>query len=188
MKYNIRFYKLLDTSAYNDIREYRFVPGTDGSVTRATSALDVTLTFTNQFTAIDGMIRVGKVIDEFLPQHGNATFFFRLDKLDEDGDVINSYVDYLEFDSKTNHNLVLFDHLPKGTYRLTELQPIRYEFESVSAEGANAEWAENNVEVVFHITGDDQEGFAEYSNNKIYDKYYSHTAVKRNTITIINID
>ena len=188
VKYVIYFYKIRNTTDYQDIRLYRYIHGTEGGETTITTPLDVTLTFTNNYTDIDGSIEVNKVINEFLPQHGNAVFFFRLDKLNEDDEVIESNFDFIEFQSLTNGNGVRFEHLPKGRYRLTEIQPIRYEFESVDAEGANADSTNANIntngEITFEITGDMQEGIAVYYNKKIYEKYFSHTDVKRNTITI----
>lgn len=145
------------------------------------------VTFINSF-ASKGRVVVTKKIDEYYVHYGNPVFFFRLDKVDDNGNVQKTYRDFVEFTSDNGTQQVAFENLENGNYVLTEEQPIRYEFKSVKANGASADTSKatkaNNGKVTLKLKRSDTNASVEYTNSLKNEKYFSHTDVKRNTFTI----
>lgn len=140
--------------------------------------------------SVNGEISVVKKIkqQDIVWAHGNPIFRFRITGTDMQG-ISHVYEDYVEF-TEDNYTLegdyavlsCIFKGIPEGTYTISEMQTLRYCFESISADTSNV-----------LITG--QTGLATIDRNNLsagvtfvnektrYD-HYSHTDVIKNIIPI----
>lgn len=129
-------------------------------------------------------VTVHKTIDEMDALQGDAIFFFRLEN--EQGDVFYRQV---RFDNKTQDLSVTFDNLPSGTYTVTEEQPIRYAYSSLTAKAltSNATVNADASTGIGKVTFDGEEsGKAAFyfENSRINKLYFTDTDLKVNGMQI----
>lgn len=119
-----------------------------------------------------GTITVTKNINKsqtWLP-HGDPIFTFKLERMDG-GKVVETKYGSVRFsNADTATQSIGFAGLKKGTYVVTELDALRYTPQTKS--------------VNITIGSSNPNGTATFNNNKITDKYFSHTDVVVNTFTI----
>lgn len=166
-----------------------FVPKTDGTVSQKTGGgkpVETPTTDQGTYTVNikRGEITVNKVIhqEQTWLAHGDPIFIFRLERL-EDGKVVETRYEHVRFTDATTEKLsATFDGLQEGTYRLTELDVIRYDFKSCKADTANGKV--DGESILFTIDSDSPSGEATFTNNKVEDKYFTHTDISNNQFNI----
>lgn len=144
----------------------------------------------------NGSIAVTKVITENWAPHGDPIFAYKLEKLGDDGsfhEIASNYVRFTGGSSGagkwveggntdgTGEKTIVFEKLGAGTYRLTELDSIRYNTKSVTA---SSNGTVSGKSVVFTIASTSPTGSARYINDKWQSKWYSHTDVVRNSFAV----
>lgn len=156
-----------------------------------------------------GSIQVTKQIkgDDVWYPHGDPIFSFKLERLDENGNVLDTDYRNVRFSENSGAQsdmgmLTLtanaFDGLQKGIYRVTELDTLRYQFESCSYHGDSTNMpvkvdqeekavyfyvgckAPDNLETDLNAT----QGACTFVNKKVKDDHFSHTDVVENVFTI----
>lgn len=128
-----------------------------------------------------GTITVNKQIDKIWAPHGDPIFVYTLERLNANGSVAQSYNDYIRFTDGTA-SPIQFTSLPAGTYRLTELDTIRYALQSINAPDGTISIPTKSVE--FTISSDNRSRTATFINTKVEDRWFSHTDAVKNTFRI----
>lgn len=134
--------------------------------------------------------------------HGDPIFTFKLEKLDEHDQVIGTSYDVVRFSQEDNiyfeeyaSKSMNFQGLQKGKYRLSEMDTLRYKFESNSIDVTKPCKGEvNGNSLIFYVGYEDKNnsstnldnnnGGGTFTNKKINEKYFSHTDVVKNTFVI----
>ncbi|MBU5482307.1 isopeptide-forming domain-containing fimbrial protein [Blautia sp. MSJ-19] len=139
---------------------------------------------------IDGTITVTKKIKEagITWAHGNPVFRFRVIGTDQNG-IRHAYEDFVEF-SKGNYKkdgeyAVLscrFEKIPAGSYTISELRTLRYQFESAKADTVNVRVSGEKGTAVLDAAN--QTAGITFTNVKTRYDRYSHTDVIRNHIPV----
>lgn len=123
----------------------------------------VQLTVTN--VEQPGALKIIKTVDKVDAVHGDATFTFKVTC--PDGSVLYRTMTF----SKAAMQEVVIDNLPVGTYVVEELDTLRYELVDGYAKSQSKDVeAEKTTEY-------------EYSNTKVFEKFYSHTDVAVNVVS-----
>ncbi len=143
----------------------------------------------------NGQITVTKQINDNWAPHGDPVFVYTLEKLDSNGVYREVTSDYIRFTggssgvgnwvssgntAGTGEKSVVLDRLGAGTYRLTELETIRYRTAGVTASGNGSV---NGNSVVFTIANNTPTGWAKFINHKWQNSWFSHTDVVKNSFT-----
>ncbi|SDM66168.1 vWA domain-containing protein [Acetanaerobacterium elongatum] len=131
-----------------------------------------------------GSITVNKQISDNWEPHGDPIFVYKLDRLNATGGVEQSYNDYIRFTGgSTGERSIIFDKLPKGTYRLTELDTLRYQLQSIYApNGTNISIPGKSVD--FSVSKTNKTPYATFVNIKVENKWFSDTDVVKNTFKV----
>lgn len=134
--------------------------------------------------------------------HGDPIFTFKLEKLDEHDQVIGTSYDVVRFSQEDNiyfeeyaSKSINFQGLQKGKYRLSEMDTLRYKFESNSIDVTKPCKGEvNGNSLIFYVGYEDKNnsstnldnnnGGGTFTNKKINEKYFSHTDVVKNTFVV----
>lgn len=112
-----------------------------------------------------GALKIVKTVDKVNTVHGNATFTFKITC--PDGSILYRAMTFSEEGTKA----VEIKDLPVGNYKVEELDTIRYEL----AEG----YSQSLVKAVEANKTTNYE----FSNTKVFEKYYSHADVAVNVVT-----
>ena len=113
-----------------------------------------------------GSLVITKTVDEVNMVHGEATFTFKIEG--PEGEVLYRTITFDEEIANGASKSVTISNLPVGTYKVTELTTLRYK--CVNAEQSKDVVAEQTTNFEFY-------------NEKVFDKYYSHSDVKVNVVT-----
>ncbi len=141
----------------------------------------------------NGQITVTKQIDDNWAPHGDPIFVYTLEKLGSDGNYHEVSSDFIRFTggsvsnwsssgntAGTYEQSVVFDRLGAGTYRLTELDTIRYRLNGITLSDNGSQ---SGSSVVFTIADKTPTGWVKFVNNKWLDSWFSHTDVVKNSFT-----
>lgn len=143
----------------------------------------------------NGQISVTKQINDNWTPHGDPIFVYTLEKLGSDNMYHEVSSDFIRFTggssgvgnwvsggntAGTGERSVVFDRLGAGTYRLTELETIRYRLDGITS---SANGSRSGKSVVFTIANDTPTGWAKFVNNKWINSWFSHTDVVKNSFT-----
>lgn len=129
----------------------------------------------------NGQISVTKQINDNWAPHGDPIFVYTLEKLGSDNMYHEVSSDFIRFTGgSTINKSVVFDRLGAGTYRLTELETIRYRLDGITS-SPNGSRSGNSVE--FTIADKTPTGWAKFVNNKWLNSWFSHTDVVKNSFT-----
>lgn len=138
----------------------------------------------------DGMITITKKINEsdITWAHGNPVFRFSITGQDQQG-ISHVYENYVEFEpgvySVSGEDAVMscyFTDIPPGRYTISELQTLRYQFESITADTSNVSVSGKTGMAV--IDAANQTAAVTFRNKKTRYDRYSHTNVVRNIIPV----
>ncbi len=150
---------------------------------------------------ITGKITVTKKIDQNWAPHGDPIFVYTLEKKDANGAYREVGSDFVRFtggssgagewseDGCTNgtgEKSILFESLGAGTYRLTELQGLRYGLSALTA-SSNGLVSAPDRSVEFTINTTSATGFAKYENTKEINRWLSHTDVAKNSFKAVGV-
>ena len=141
-------------------------------------------------TRFDGEITIEKRIKDadITWAHGNPVFRFRITGTDNKG-ISHVYETYVEFEQgaytvngedATMRTVV--QEIPAGRYTVSELQTLRYAFESVAAGTANVSVTGKTGVAV--IDSENRTATVVFRNKKTRYDRYSHTDVVRNVIPV----
>lgn len=145
----------------------------------------------NRTVPLTGEITVTKKIKEndIIWAHGNPVFRFRVEGTDIKGKD-HTYEDYVEFqkdgyETEDGYAVLscVFRNIPVGNYTVSELETLRYDFESVNADTQNVSVSGERGIVRLEKTSP-QAGVTFVNIKTVYDRY-SHTDVIRNRIPVI---
>ena len=137
-----------------------------------------------------GEITVIKKIhkDDIIWAHGNPVFRFRVSGTDIKG-IDHSYEDYIEFTEdhlKAENGYAVgkltFRNIPLGTYKISEHDTLRYEFQSLTADTKNVTVSGKIGVAVLDL--DSRNAGVTFFNKKIRYDGFSHTDVIKNTIPL----
>ena len=141
----------------------------------------------------NGQITVTKQIDDNWAPHGDPIFVYTLEKLGSDNKYHEISSDFIRFTggsvsnwssngntAGTDEQSVVFDRLGAGTYRLTELDTIRYRLNGITLSDNGSQIGSS---VVFTIADKTPTGWVKFVNNKWLDSWFSHTDVVKNSFT-----
>lgn len=135
-----------------------------------------------------GEITVIKKINknDIIWAHGSPVFRFRVSGTDIKG-VEHSYEDYIEFKEdhlKTENEYAVgqltFRNIPLGTYKISEHDTLRYEFQSLTADTKNVTVSGKTGSAVLDM--DSRNAGVTFINKKIRYDGFSHTDIIKNTI------
>ena len=138
----------------------------------------------------DGRITITKKIKEkdITWAHGNPVFRFRITGQDQQG-ISHVYENYVEFEpgvySVSGNDAVMtcyFTDIPPGRYTVSELQTLRYQFESITADTLNVSVSGKTGVAVIDSTN--KTAAVTFRNKKTRYDRYSHTNVVRNIISV----
>lgn len=131
-----------------------------------------------------GTITVNKQISNNWEPHGDPIFVYKLDRLNASGGVEQSYNDFIRFTGgSTGERSIIFDKLPAGTYRLTELDTLRYQLQSIGApNGTNISISGKSVD--FSVSKTNKTPSATFVNIKVENRWFSDTDVVKNTFKV----
>ncbi|MEG2353892.1 MAG: vWA domain-containing protein [Clostridium sp.] len=185
-----------------------FTPKSTGTISEGTSGgIKVEETYVvgqYDIKVVSGQITVNKTIDtkDIWFPHGDPIFNFKLERLDANEQTIETLYDVIRFeegnniyDGTTATKYITFNGLKKGKYRLTELDTLRYKFESNSVDTSKSCKAETYGQAMnFYMGYEDKgnsttnlknrEGMGTFINKKGNEKYFSHTDVVKNTFVL----
>lgn len=137
-----------------------------------------------------GEITVIKKIhkDDIIWAHGNPVFRFRVSGTDIKG-IDHSYEDYIEFTEdhlKAENGYAVgkltFRNIPLGTYKISEHDTLRYEFQSITADTKNVTVSGKTGVAVLDL--DSRNAGVTFFNKIIRYDGFSHTDVIKNTIPL----
>jgi|GEM_PF-6154184 len=129
-----------------------------------------------------GEIKVTKNVvgEQYELSQGKAIFLFKLDQLDSDGSLTGrSWVQEMVYDfDLVSDNEIVFNRLELGySYKVTELETMRYKSKIVSPENGEIKLTKTNLS-----------GEVAIENEKVEDRYFSSTSVKKNKFGYIPLD
>lgn len=139
----------------------------DGIVTGEMTNKIALLHVTN--TPVLGKLQIVKNINTANFANGNPIFTFQIDRLDEQGNVIDTQYRNVRFDNTLKAQTILIEHLPLGEYQVTELSSLRYE--AVGDASKKETIQKENQTILF-----------EFTNKVMFDQYYSHTDIVENYV------
>lgn len=155
-------------------------------------AVDINPCNQNHFfiKVIGGTININKVIDDdslskYDFTNGDPIFGFKIDKLNNDDKVEKTYYRYVRFYKENgdikHDNITPLTDLPKGKYRVTEMDSLRFDLKSVKLK--NPAIVFNDKKATFVINENSQEATVELTNSLVKDDYFSDTDVVVNSFT-----
>lgn len=178
-----------------------YIPSTPGTSSNGRPVRNTSVENVYQVHVETGSLEIKKQIhnNQTYYIHGDPIFVFCLQKLDDQGNVESSQYRSVRFSqSDPGQNLgqnseksALFDGLSAGTYRVIELDTLRYKFERFGDASTNAGLDEQKEWMTFQVGFDNQDGsvlqngMGTFVNNKVLDRYFTHTDVKENEFTIV---
>ncbi|MEG2353888.1 MAG: VWA domain-containing protein [Clostridium sp.] len=186
----------------------RFIPYLNGDKSEKTNGgakvIDTSVIGQYNIKVVTGQITVNKTIDtkDIWFPHGDPIFTLKLERLDDNEKVVETLYDVIRFEEKDNiyHGMtatknISFNGLKKGRYRLSELDTLRYKFESNAVDTSKSCEAEKQGESIIFYMGyenkgnsttnlNNGEGMGTFVNKKVNEKYFSHTDVVKNTFVI----
>ena len=112
-----------------------------------------------------GALKIVKNVDKVDTVHGDATFTFKITCPD------NSVLYRTMIFTAAGKQETTIENLPAGSYIVEELDALRYECKS------------DKVQEKAVIAGADEPTVYEYSNEKVFENYYSHTDTVINVVT-----
>lgn len=191
---NAYFDKLFNTKALNKGEDVMFpaIFGLEGEMDNAWQNYSFgwynTITLEPAETPT-GKIQVNKTIDKENTDFslGDPIFVLKAENT-ETKEAFYKYVRFTE--DKSNTQTVVFDNLPVGNYKVTELMGIRYDFANVSVESkdncAKVDGQSVIVDLNASVVNEQPSANITFSNVEVNDKYLSDTDTVVNRFKVTN--
>ena len=146
----------------------------------------------NRIVPPTGEITVTKKIREsdIVWAHGNPVFRFRVEGTDIKGKdhIYENYVEFRQENCEAENGYAVascvFRNVPAGTYSVSELETLRYDFESVKGDTENVSISGESG--IVRLEGENSRAGLTFTNRKTFFDRYSHTDVIRNSIPVIS--
>ncbi|WP_040196230.1 vWA domain-containing protein [Candidatus Soleaferrea massiliensis] len=179
-----------------------FVPKHDDSITSAGLEVeDVRQVGLYTVHVVSGSVKINKQINlnDVNLSNGDPIFVFCLQKLNENGDVVETKYDYVRFDDeavnqrRTDTLSVEWRNLSKGTYRVVEQKALRYDFDRFGPVTSNGTADATRESVTFQIGLSNSErtvlpnGEGTFINKKTLDDYFTDTDIVNNQFEIVTL-